>query len=47
MFTDWSLAEGVRDIAEYFFLRGALWGFVLGNILHLLIIPMIKPKSKR
>jgi len=47
MFTDWGLAEGIRDACNYFYLRGALWGFVVGNLLHLVIIPACKKMFKK
>ena len=47
MFTDWELAKGIEEVCRHFYLRGALYGFVFGNIIHLVIVPAIKKALKK
>jgi hypothetical protein len=47
MFTDWELAKGIEEACRYFYLRGALYGFVLGNVIHIGIVPAIKKRLKK
>ena len=41
MFTDWTMTD-----PHYFWLRGALWGFVLATILWKMFVPWLLKKLK-
>lgn len=47
MFTDWAYGDIPREIARYFWLRGALWGAVATTLLCGVIIPWIKGRLER